>query len=298
MDGSKRSDGTPRYELFVPPTTQGKHKIGLYGSSFTPRGILPDYYFDVIPAINIEPDAGNTGTNVTVTGTGFGANETISISYDNSKMDDTYGTDNQGNFTASITVPQSKGKEHIITATGDKGNSREATFTLLNEMTQLPQLTSPEKGVKIALFNSVGEVFRGTWKYLTNIRTYSKGTQNRNYTKTFTILDWSYGDGSTDMNYALQISQDNAFTSIILDEGNLNNSQYNLTEHGMLPKGTYFWRVKAVDSSGNESEWSEISQFEIISMTTMVFIFSILCLILIIAAIAFGILFLLANFNR
>ena len=100
IDGSKRTDGTPRYELFVPPTTQGKHTIGLYGSSFTPRGILPDYDFDVLPDISIEPDSGNKGTEVNINGTGFAADELITINYDDKVIDITSTSDAYGSFIA------------------------------------------------------------------------------------------------------------------------------------------------------------------------------------------------------
>jgi hypothetical protein len=298
IDGSKRTDGTLRYELFVPPATQGKHVIGLYGSSFTPRGILPDYDFDVLPSISIEPDTGNTGTQVNITGTGFAANEFITVSYDDNDTDASSTTDAQGNFTIVFKIPRNKGKEHIISATGDKSNSSQATFTLLNEIPEAPQLVYPEKDAKIALFNSIGEVFGGTWRYLTNIRDYSKGTKHRIYTRTPTILDWSYGEGFSKANYILQIAQDDAFSSLVLNEENLDSSQYNLSEDGMLPKGIYYWRVKAVDTRDNESEWSETYRLEVTSMPVIVLVLSIVCLVLIIAAIAFGILLLLANMSR
>jgi hypothetical protein len=298
IDGSKRTDGTLRYELFVPPATQGKHVIGLYGSSFTPRGILPDYDFDVSPSISIEPDTGDNGAQVNITGAGFAANEFITVKYDDTDIAASSTTDAQGNFTIVFKIPRNKGKEHIISATGDKGNSGQATFTLLNEIPEAPQLVFPEDDSRIALFNSIGEVFGGTWRYLSNIRDYSKGTLNRIYTKTPTILDWSYGEGFSKANYILQIAQDDAFSSLVLTEENLDSSQYNLSEDGMLPKGIYYWRVKAVDTRDNESEWSETYRLEVISMPAIVSALSIICLVLIIAAIAFGILLLLANMSR
>ena len=57
--------------------------------------------------------------------------------------------------------------------------------------------------------------------------------------------------------YVVQIDVDQNFTTPI--ESIANSTYYNPTNN--LSDGTYYWRVKSVDMSQNESDWSEISFF-------------------------------------
>ncbi len=136
VDGSKvpynntSHDGATRETVYVPPTTQGKHTIGVYGSSFTPRGIVNDTVFEVIPKINLSTEPSINGTQVNITGTGFASNENITISLDKTTTDVTATTDSTGSFNAILITPTKKGNEYTISASGDKGNSAQASFSM------------------------------------------------------------------------------------------------------------------------------------------------------------------------
>ena len=58
--------------------------------------------------------------------------------------------------------------------------------------------------------------------------------------------------------YHLQIAENNTFTNTILDEYEIQDTNFNFT----LPTNetTYYWRVRANNSAG-ESEWSEVWSF-------------------------------------
>jgi predicted phage tail protein len=54
--------------------------------------------------------------------------------------------------------------------------------------------------------------------------------------------------------YTLEVSENYKFISVNPD---MKASGITQTSHSLnLPPGTYYWRVKAVDGSGNESEWA------------------------------------------
>ena len=58
--------------------------------------------------------------------------------------------------------------------------------------------------------------------------------------------------------YSLQVSEDEGFSSLVVDEYTLSESEYN---HQFFDNDvTYYWRVSATNSSGN-SGWSEIRSF-------------------------------------
>ena len=53
---------------------------------------------------------------------------------------------------------------------------------------------------------------------------------------------------------------DNAdFSSPLLVQSSLAVSEYTLTD--VLPSGTYYWRVRAVDGAGNASGWTSVWSF-------------------------------------
>jgi len=65
--------------------------------------------------------------------------------------------------------------------------------------------------------------------------------------------------------YRLQIASDDDFATIVLDKAGLVNSEYTLAEDEELSPvrkdAPYYWRTKAIDSRGNESEWSPPESF-------------------------------------
>ena len=54
----------------------------------------------------------------------------------------------------------------------------------------------------------------------------------------------------------LEISRSADFSGAVLRKEGLTKSQYTLTSQEALAKGDYYWRVRATDSAGNESDWA------------------------------------------
>lgn len=59
--------------------------------------------------------------------------------------------------------------------------------------------------------------------------------------------------------YNIQIATDNNFSNLLINESNIipNNYNFTLTEYNQV----YYWRIQAIRSKGNESEWSETWEF-------------------------------------
>lgn len=71
------------------------------------------------------------------------------------------------------------------------------------------------------------------------------------------ILTWSPVGFA--LNYSLQVSMNEDFTNLIVDEKSLPNAKYNL---GLLSSNTkYYWRVKTLNDAG-ESDWCNTQTFE------------------------------------
>ncbi|MCB0706424.1 MAG: T9SS type A sorting domain-containing protein, partial [Saprospiraceae bacterium] len=71
-----------------------------------------------------------------------------------------------------------------------------------------------------------------------------------------TTFNWQEVQGAE--TYQIQISEDNAFATIVVDESDLMNNtmDYTFSEFDM----PYYWRVRAINSTG-ESPWSEVWSF-------------------------------------
>lgn len=280
------SDGTFSTTLNIPPSTQGYHTIGIYGSSFTPKGNVPDIDFEVTPQIKLQPVSGNKGTKVAVAGSGFAKNEAITISFDEMALAIAAVADDAGSFSTILEVPQSKGKEHTISATGSNNNSAQAGFITEKTPPSAPQLLSPEQGDKLEIFSSVGDVVIGTVKCLFRITDSLQSSK-----PVLATFDWTDVAESGDVSYVFQVANTDDFSSPILVKENLADSEYAVPKEDALTSGSYSWRIKAIDYVGNESPWSEVREFELIPMSTLVLILSLAIPVLFIAVVvALGIL--------
>ncbi|MBM4446923.1 MAG: hypothetical protein FJ023_06170 [Chloroflexi bacterium] len=281
------ADGSWSTTLSIPPSTKGNHTIGVYGSSFTPRGIVPDTIFDVVPHLELQPASGNKGTKITVSGTGFNNGETITLSFEGMTLDAKAIADNTGSFSAAFEAPQIRIKDNKVKATGSTGNSAQAIFTTHKIAPPTPTLSSPEQRAKLATFDSMGDVFLRTAKFLIEIIAF-RDSRHRGFGAPTATFDWSDINAEDEVSYTLQIARGDDFSSQALLKENLVDSKYALSKNDILTQDSYSWRVKAVDDIGNESPWSEVQEFEVIPMSNQVLIFSLVILIILIAAIVVG----------
>ncbi|MEK7812855.1 MAG: hypothetical protein AAB296_03760, partial [Candidatus Desantisbacteria bacterium] len=85
--------------------------------------------FFVSPQVySIIPAAGSVGTNVTISGTGYAASETITVGFGTTANIQTAATDIRGYFTTTFTVNTQKYGATVVKATGVMSASAEGTF--------------------------------------------------------------------------------------------------------------------------------------------------------------------------
>jgi len=277
-------DGSWSATLNIPPCTKGYHTIGVYGSSFTPKGIVPDTDFNVVPNVELQPTSGNKGTRVTVNGAGFAEDETVTLSFEGMPLDIKAAADGTGSFNVAFEAPQSRVKDSKVKATGSAGSSAEAIFIVEKIAPLAPTLLSPEQGARLEIFDSVGDVFLGTAKLLVGSIRFDDSGQ-RALGSPIATFDWSDVNAESNITYTLEIARGDDFSSQVLLKERLVDSEYTLSKDDTLGKDIYIWRVKAVDNIGNESPWSEIQEFEMIPMSNQVLILSIVIPVLVIATI-------------
>ena len=277
------TDGVLNTALNIPPTTKGHHLLGLFGSDFTPKGIIPDMDFNVVPNIQLEPPSGNKGTKVIVNGTGFDKDEAISLSFEGTNLNTNAIADDKGSFSTSFEAPQSIIKENKVKATGAAGNTAETVFIIDKVTPPAPMLLSPTKGAKLAVFDSVGDVFLGTAKQLIEIISF-QNSNKRGLGAPDVTFDWSDITAQGKITYTLEIANGNDFSSPAVLKKGLVDSEYTLSSEDILTIGSYTWRVMAVDDIGNEGQWTDAEEFEVIPMSNQVLIMSLVIPLVVIGA--------------
>jgi len=204
--------------------------------------------------INLSPSTsltspGHVGMELIVDGTGFMAGTTVTVTYDNNETAvATTTTDASGSFSATFTVPPSGAGSHVVNAT-DGTDSVTSTFTMESEAPPTPVLLTPTVAVT---------------------------------TKANPRFDWEDVTDPSGIRYILQIGRDVNFTAIVLEKAGLSESEYRITEeeklHSTEKRTPYYWRVKAVDGTSRESEWTSPQQFYVNSSRASLPVWVYVCL--------------------
>jgi hypothetical protein len=283
-----KPNGSFNWPITVPPSVKGRHIIGIYGSSFTPKGIVPDIEFEVIPSIRLTPSDIINSRDLTVDGDGFNANESVAISFDKSNMGVSATTDTMGSFSAVFQVPISPIKEHQVTATGSKGALAQGNYTSVSIAPAAPQLLFPGPGAKIQTSNSVFDAISNVFKYIGGVFDTGSSPMQKTNDITLTAMNWEVKEDQSALKYTLQISKTQDFSNITYTKDGIQSNSYNLVQSNLPTAGVYYWRVKATNDTGGVSPWSNSWSFEFIPASGLMMTIAVTIILLIIAIVIFG----------
>jgi len=171
---------------------------------------------------------------VTISGTGFTPNATITIIYTTSPVVATITkSDAVGSFSATFIIPKSEAGEHTITA-DDGIRTLGVPFFMESIPPAMPALVLP------AMEATIQQPVR---------------------------FDWEDVDDPSGVIYTLQIARDENFTDIVLETAGLTQSEYTLTgqeEPELIQKEEHcWWRVRAIDHASNIGGWSAARSFAV-----------------------------------
>ena len=217
--------GSFQGSFLIPLSGAGAHSIQAK-SPFSGATGTPEQDFTVSPSLTLSEVTGSVGLQVMVTGQGFNPDSTVTLTYDELTKA-TLTADNFGSFRLEFQIPESRQGDHVLRLLDDLQNKQQVFFTIEDIPPPPPSLMEPNDG------GSGG--FLGGFRPATN---------------------WSAVEDPSGVRYTLQIAADRDFDDIILEKEGLENPRYTLAEEEKLPRGDYFWRVKAVDQASNASGWS------------------------------------------
>jgi len=282
-------NGTFSFVITVPPSVKGRHILGIYGSSFTPIGIVPDIEFEVTPSIQLTPSTVINSRELKIDGNGFNAGELMAINYDKSNTGVTTTADTKGDFSVTIKVPPRPGKEHTVEASGNKGGLAQASYSSASLPPPVPQLLFPGPGATVQSSHSVIDAIISIFKSIGGMFTASAVSQQNSADGTLTAMNWSVSGDQTGLKYSLQISRTTDFVNVVFPKDGIVGTAYNLNKSSLPTAGVYYWRIKAANESGDISQWSNYWKFEVVPTSPLVMAIAITILILIMAIIIFTI---------
>jgi hypothetical protein len=184
--GITRTDsaGDFTFNLTIPEDCQGYYRV-LVDAGY----VEVDTYFHVRPGLTINPETGPAGTNVTVKGMGFAANEgDIELVYylgvdDPETMERQITANALGSWETIFQVPLSAGGRHKIDAQGTESQSYDvidATFRVTAQMSMdkssgIPGDTVTMTGSRFAVSEKGIKIVFGGQELVTDIRANSNG---------------------------------------------------------------------------------------------------------------------------
>ena len=213
----------------VPASSLGSHNIGAKGS-ITQASSLGGTNFKVSAGISLNPASGYVGGTVQISGFGFAPNSPLTFTYEDKEIPvEGATTDATGSFVKSFVVPKSKAGDHTVGVTDGQKNSAKATFSMNNTPPPAPVPLSPGDAARISILGNITPTF-----------------------------SWSNVADPSGVTYSLQVDTYSDFSQILLDKTDIPTSHYTLTATEALPRGHYYWRVKAINGASNESSWSQV----------------------------------------
>lgn len=214
-------------QFTVPATTRGEHSVGSFGDA-TRADDVTKYIVVITPELTINPNNGAVGENTILSGTGFSANQPLTIVYDSKNVTTSATTDPRGSFSTTFKPPAAGAGTHLITVSDTKQVMATTSFTIESTPPPAPNPISPEAGAKLSLFDNKPIDFR-----------------------------WSVVEDLSGVTYSLEISQKADFSGSVVRKENLEKPQYSMASVERPGAGEYYWRVKAIDLAGNASGWSQ-----------------------------------------
>ncbi|MDV2989674.1 MAG: hypothetical protein P3T54_05970 [Dehalogenimonas sp.] len=198
--------------IVIPAAARGNHNIIARDVSSTTN--TPGKVYTVTPKIILTPVSGAVGSAVTVTGSGFSANTSVSFEWDGSAISGVAAvtTNATGGFTKTFNIPNATSGEHTITARDATGPA-EAVYTVAAKITLNP--TSGTAGSTVSVqgngFQTIGTVSITYDNAVMTTATLTNGT----FTATFTIPGGVAGNHTIMATDGLSNTATETFTSTL-----------------------------------------------------------------------------------
>jgi hypothetical protein len=236
----------------VPPDVNGTHVLDAFGSITTSLNCAGTT-LTVKAKVALNPDGGNVGDVVAVTGSGFKGQKPAAITYGNTPIVSDISTDARGSFSTSFKAPGGRSGQIEVGASDQGGAKATSVFSMETIPPPVPLLFYPTNGETVGIIGSSQVDF-----------------------------EWTQVFDPSGVYYTLEVSAHPSFSPILIRISDLTSPQYELAKGEALPYGQYYWRVRAIDGASNASAWTNPFLVKVSYMTFETFIIIVAALIIII----------------
>jgi len=223
IDGADETDSDGEFFdtiVAIPESPAGEHTIIVKGKDSDTEA---EAEFTVEPAIAVNPEAGSAGAKVTVSGTGFGKREDITISFNGSEVaisgDDR--ADSDGSFTATFNVPEVGPGAYDIEVEDDDNNDASATFSIAGKIS-----IDPVKGNSSTRVTVTGSGFKAA------------SPVKITYDNTQVALATADANGAFSESFVVPPSTKGSHTITATDGLNTNSATFDMQTSGSVDKTT------------------------------------------------------------
>ncbi|MBM3142307.1 MAG: hypothetical protein FJ005_04570 [Chloroflexi bacterium] len=240
----------------IPEAEYGVHYI-----QFRQLRRVVTFQFFVKPGLKVTPASSRPNATVTVNGQGFPAETGGRLTFDGKSTNLTIITNAVGSFTTEFTIPAASSGEHELVVTTEypmtSASTKLEVLPTANVTNDIPDVPAKETGTQAnatehdspqPLADTTSPPRPGPITPMGH-RFGLVGTQTVSF-------KWSGANDPSGITYTLEVADNYDFipTGLIIKRTGLTDTNCALD----IAPGTYYWRVKAVDGAGNESEWSYV----------------------------------------
>ena len=232
----------------LPISTYGSHTVSASGGT---TAAVTDTLSTRARIVEISPNEGAPGDSVSLTGNGFHGSQTLTVTVGGITASGDMRSQANGNAAISFRVPAgSTAGQRTVVVTDESGATDSVDFTVTTKTLSITPLPiSPRDST----LRSGMVTFR-----------------------------WQGPTGNTGYTYMLEISGQGGTVPQPTVE-----SSYSLTKEQELTRGTYHWRVRAVDDYGNLGPWSDAVQFRVSPIPIWVWVVVGVVVLVVLLAVAY-----------
>jgi hypothetical protein len=240
------NEGLYSAQLTIPESPCGNYFICFLPENTDARA---NYQFNLQPDFSLNQSSAKPGDSIQLKGTGFPANERVLIYLNDLSLDVNVIANQKGSFYQPVKIPSiDPGQYKLVAANGNRGISKSVEIQILPVKTDIKEdVSKPDPPVTIPVPQEVTDTFPPAAPL-----PISPIGEKIGYFGDQTItFKWSDVADSGGVRYSMEILKDPEAKETVLRVKDLKENYF----ISSVQPGIYYWRVKAVDGAGNESDW-------------------------------------------
>jgi hypothetical protein len=236
---------------FTAQLTIPESPCGNYFICFQPENVAGrlNYQFNLQPDFSSNMSSVKPGDTIQIRGTGFPANERVSIYLNSVSLDVNIIANQKGSFYQPVKVPSiDPGQYKLVAANDNRGIGKTTTIQVLPVKIDIKEDTPRPEPSPV---NPIPPVFTDTFPPASPLPQSPMGDKIGYFGDQMITFKWADVSDPSGVKYTFEILKDPGAKESVLKVKDLNVNFYAV----VVKPGTYYWRVKSVDGAGNESDW-------------------------------------------